>query len=84
MLSNVPVAKFYSLSSIESPAAPLSVGGIQDLDYVADLLHDEQVILNVGVSNEECVIVLNLKWEEIADIIDTARKNKNEDTKSND
>jgi len=76
MLTNIPISKFYSVSSVDSISAPLAIGSIEDLDYFADLVHDEQLLLQVGVGNDECLLLFKLPWEELASIIDTSRENK--------
>jgi hypothetical protein len=84
MLSDIPYAQFYSIAAIESPAAPILVGGIKEMDYVADLLNDEQLVLYTGISNEECLLIFNVEWKNLADIVDTARSNmKNEPEEDN-
>ena len=76
MLTNIPYAKFYQIASTENPAAPIAVGDMHDMDYVADLLHDNQLVLETGIADEECFLLFNVDWKELADIVDTARGNK--------
>ena len=76
MLTNIPYAKFYSVASNENATAPIAVGDMHEMDYVADLLHDDQLVLFQGIGEEECYLLFNIKWEELANIVDTARVNK--------
>jgi len=76
MLTNIPFAKFYSIASTENPVSPIAVGDMNDMDYVADLLHDNQLVLETGISDEECFLLFNISWEELANIVDTAKGNK--------
>jgi hypothetical protein len=84
MLSKIPYAEFYSVSAIEAPAAPIAVGGIKEMDYVADLLNDEQLVLYTGIADEECILIFNVEWKQLASIVDTARSNMKEDDNKED
>lgn len=84
MLTKIPYAQFYSVAAIESASAPIAVGDIKALDYVADLLDDSQLVVVTGISEQECTLIFNLEWQELASIVDTARFNMQNEDKEDD
>ena len=75
MLTNIPLANFYELSSYESPAAPIAVGGLMMMNEVGTMLEDEDVIIEMGYTDEECLLLINRPFEELTQIVDNARAN---------
>ena len=73
MITEIPNANFYSLSSIESPSAPVAVGGKGIMDEVGRLITDENIVLEVGISGDECLLMLDLPTVQIIDIVDEAK-----------
>lgn len=73
MITNIPNANFYSLSPIESPSTPVAVGGRGIMDEVGRLITDDDVVLEMGISGDECMLMLNLPMIEIIDIVDKAK-----------
>jgi hypothetical protein len=83
MLSDIPYAQFYSVSAIESPAAPILVGGLKEMNYFADLVDDKQLVLFTGISEQECLLMFNIDWRDLADIVDTAKSNMKDEIEEN-
>ena len=75
MLTNIPLANFYELSSYESPAAPIAVGGLMMMNEVGTMLDDEDVVLEMGWTDDECYLLINKTYEELTAIVDNARAN---------
>ena len=75
MLTNIPLANFYELSSYESPAAPIAVGGLMMMNEVGTMLDDEDVVLEMGWTDDECYLLINKTYEELTQIVDNARAN---------
>ena len=82
MLTNIPLANFYQLSSYEAPTAPIAVGGLMMMNEVGTMLNDEDVVLEMGYTDEECYLLINKPFEEITAIVDKARANVDEVLKS--
>jgi hypothetical protein len=75
MLTNIPLANFYQLASFEAPAAPIAVGGLMMMNEVGTFLEDSDVIIEMGYSEEECLLLINLPFEELTHIVDKSREN---------
>jgi hypothetical protein len=82
MLTNIPLANFYQLSSYEAPTAPIAVGGLMMMNEVGTMLEDKDIVLEMGYTDEECYLLVNLPFEEITAIVDKARANVDEALKS--
>jgi len=75
MLTNIPIANFYQLSSFEAPAAPIAVGGLMMMNEVATMLEDEDVFAEMGYTNDECLLLINRPFDELTGIVDKAKEN---------
>jgi hypothetical protein len=73
MITEIPNANFYSLSPISSPSTPIAVGGKAMMDEVGRLLNDKDIVLETGISNDECMLMVNLTFTEITTLVDKAR-----------
>ncbi len=73
MITNIPNANFYSLSPMESPSTPVAVGGKGMMNEVGRLLTDEDIVLETGIANDECMLMVNLTFLEITTLVDKAR-----------
>lgn len=74
MLTNIPPANFYSISSYEAPAAPIAVGGLMMMNEVATYLDDTDVVFLMGISEDECQLLLTLPYDELTNIVDKSRE----------
>lgn len=83
MITDIPNANFYSLSPIESPSTPVAVGGKGVMNEVGKLLTNDDIVLETGISGDECMLMLNLPMLEIIDIVDKAKKAFDENAKEN-
>jgi hypothetical protein len=77
MLTNIPLADFYQVSSYESPTAPIAVGGLMVMNEVGTMLQDSDIVVEMGYTDEECYLLVNKTYEELTQIVDTAISNVN-------
>lgn len=73
MISNVPKANFYSIASIETPSSPVAVGGRGVMNEVGRFIKNNNIIVQMGISEDECLLLLNLTPVEVIDIVEKAK-----------
>jgi hypothetical protein len=82
MLTNIPLANFYQISSYEAPAAPIAVGGLMMMNEVGTMLEDEDIVIEMGYTDDECFLLVNRPYQVLTDIVDKARLNVDNALKS--
>ena len=85
MLTDIPVAEKYFLNPLKiinstdnrllSGEKIIEVGGTGIMNEVGTMVEDDKVVLVMGVSNDRCLIFLDLTDVECVDIINRAKIN---------
>jgi hypothetical protein len=84
MLTDIPVANIYYLNPLKEINSTknrmftrdkvMEVGGVGVMDEIGKLIDDKQLVLVMGVSDDRCLIFVDINDVECADIIARAKQ----------
>ena len=85
MLTDIPYAERYFLASMidfplndtnivtVSPERVREVGGIGIMDELGKIVEDDKVVFIMGISNDRCLLFVNMTDEDCVDVITKSR-----------